>query len=53
VHEEYEIAAALGLKVVEQSLIDGKTPYDMLKAVDGDGNTRELWFDISSFYPEI
>jgi hypothetical protein len=53
VREEYEIASALGLKVVEQSLVLGKKPSDQLKAVDAVGATRELWFDISDFYPEF
>jgi hypothetical protein len=54
VPEEYEVAAALGLKVVKQSLDEiDKKPYDRLKVVDAVGNTSELWFDISRFFPEI
>jgi len=52
--EEYEVATALGLKVVEQSLVEiEKKPYDRLKVVDASGTASELWFDISGIYPEI
>jgi hypothetical protein len=54
VREEYEVASALGLKIVQQSLVEiGKKPYDQLKVVDAAGTTSELWFDISGFFPEI
>ena len=54
VHEEYELLAALGLKPGKQSLIIKKKPYDVVKGIDErTGLTREVWFDISSFYPEF
>lgn len=53
VEEEYQIAAALNLKVQSQSLIIQKKPYDMFKATSEAGGTCEVWFDISSFYPEL
>jgi len=54
VPEEYQVAAALGLKVVRQALDEKeKKPYDRLTVVDASGAISELWFDISSFYPEI
>jgi hypothetical protein len=50
--EEYEIVGALGLCTTMQSLIEqNNRPYDMLSTVDPrSGATRELWFDISSFF---
>lgn len=52
VADEYEVAAALGLRVKSQSLIMLKNrTYDVLKVTAEDGSARELWFDISSFYP--
>jgi hypothetical protein len=54
VRDEYEILEALGLKPGKQSLVIRKKPYDVLEATDPTtGATRELWFDISSFYPEF
>ncbi|QJU59387.1 DUF4919 domain-containing protein [Sphingomonas sp. AP4-R1] len=53
VKEEYQIAAALGLKVQSQSLVVQKKPFDMLQATNEAGDAREVWFDISSFYPEF
>ena len=53
VKEEYQIADALSLKIQSQSLIVQKKPYDMFDATNEAGVTREVWFDISSFYPEI
>jgi len=54
VREEYEIIAALGLTSNGQALVVRKKPYDVLDAKDPrTGATRQLWFDISSFYPEI
>ena len=52
IREEYEILGALGLCPEMQSLIQqGRHPYDMLSARDPrTGATRELWFDISSFF---
>jgi hypothetical protein len=54
VHEEYELLAALGLKPGKQSLVLKKKPYDVVEGTDErTGATREVWFDISSFYPEF
>ena len=53
VRDEYEIARALNLKIQSQSLIIQKKPFDMMKCASETGETRELWFDISSFYPEF
>jgi hypothetical protein len=52
VREEYQILGALGLCPEMQSLIQqGRHTYDMLSARDPrTGATRELWFDISSFF---
>jgi hypothetical protein len=52
VEQEYRIAAALGLEVGRQSLnIDGKRQFDKLVCTDKKtGETRELWFDVTSFY---
>jgi len=50
--EEYQILAALGLCPRQQSLvINGRKPYDVLRAVDSrTGAERELWFDIGAFF---
>ena len=50
--EEYELLGALGLCRGMQALsIQGNHPYDILTATDPrTGATRELWFDIASFY---
>ncbi|MDH7637196.1 DUF4919 domain-containing protein [Sphingomonas oryzagri] len=54
VRDEHDVAAALGLQIDSQSLVIGKHPYDMLEVSDPKtGAKRELWFDISSFYPEF
>jgi hypothetical protein len=53
VEDEYQIAAALGLKVKSQSLIILKKPYDFVKAENEAGEAHEVWFDISIFYPEF
>jgi hypothetical protein len=53
VKEEYQIAAALSLRVQSQSLVIQKKPFDMFKAINDAGDAREIWFDISSFYPEF
>lgn len=54
VKDEYEIVRVLGLEVKSQSLVVRKKPYDVLEVVDPrDGRSRELWFDIGSFYPEL
>jgi len=53
VRDEYEIAAALGVKVHSQALVLMKKPYDLLEGEDATGQKRELWFDISGFYPEF
>jgi hypothetical protein len=54
VHEEYEVIAALGLTSEGQSLVVRKKPYDVLDAKDPrTGATHQVWFDISSFYPEF
>jgi uncharacterized protein DUF4919 len=54
VHDEYEVLAALGLTSDRQSLVIKKKPYDVLDAKDPrTGEVRQIWFDISSFYPEF
>jgi hypothetical protein len=53
VHDEYEIARALNLKIKSQSLVVSPKPYDKLTVTADTGVARELWFDISSFYPEL
>jgi hypothetical protein len=52
IRDEYEIARALGLEVTSQGLVSLKRPYDVLTVRDPrDGSTREIWFDIGSFFP--
>jgi len=53
VQDEYEIAAALGVKVTSQSLVLKKKAYDVLDCTDAEGKSVTLWFDINSFYPEF
>jgi hypothetical protein len=54
VHEEYEVMKALGLTPTLQALVIKKKPYDRLSSVDPTtGLNRDVWFDISSFYPEF
>lgn len=54
VREEYEIVRALGLEMKSQALVMRKKAYDVLTVRDPrDGSTRELWFDISGFFPEF
>ena len=54
VQEEYQIMRALGLTIRLQALVEDKKPYDLFKAVDpATGAERDVWFDISSFYPEF
>ena len=53
VHDEYEILAALRLTPKVQSLVIKKKPYDVIEATDETGATRNVWFDIGSFYPEF
>lgn len=54
VQEEYEILKVLGLTSKSQALVVKKKPYDVLTAVDpATGSERQVWFDISSFYPEF
>ena len=54
VREEYEVLMALGLTPKSQALVVKKKPYDLLTAIDpSTGSEREVWFDISSFYPEF
>jgi hypothetical protein len=52
IHEEYEVLGALGLCPRMQALVEhGRTAYDVLTAIDPrTGASRELWFDISSFF---
>lgn len=53
VAEEYEILGALGLEPGSQSLImgDGGKAFNMIEATDAaKGETREVWFNISSFF---
>ena len=52
VRQEYEILRYLGLQPGRQALVmkDGKA-YDVITASDpATGETRKIWFDISSFY---
>jgi len=53
ISEEYAICLILGLKVNRQSVVDRNgTSYDVLEvAQPGDSTTKQLWFDISAFYP--
>ena len=51
VRDEYQVAAALGLRIKSQTMIGGKFPRDVADVEDADGNTRKIWFDVSSFYP--
>lgn len=54
VQEEYQIMRALGLTIKLQALVEAKKPYDLFTAVDpATGAERDVWFDISSFYPEF
>lgn len=55
VDEEYEIIKALGLTPKLQALVvKKKKSYDLLTAFDpATGIERDVWFDISSFYPEF
>ncbi len=54
VHDEYEVLKALGLTSDKQSLVQTRKPYDVLETKDPrTGALRVLWFDISSFYPEL
>jgi hypothetical protein len=53
VKEEYQVLAALKLTPKVQSLVLKKKPYDVIQAADETGATREIWFDISAFYPEF
>lgn len=54
VSDEYDIIKALGLEMKSQALVVGKKPYDLITAIDRvTGTERQVWFDISSFYPEF
>jgi hypothetical protein len=54
VHEEYEVLKALGLTPKSQALVEKAKPYDVFTAVDpATSSERDVWFDISSFYPEF
>ena len=52
VDEEYRILRELGLRPVQQSLVTGDDhkPYDLIEATDSQGSSRQVWFDISSFF---
>lgn len=52
VDEEYRVLRELGLSPVQQSLVigDDQKPYDLIEATDSQGSSRQLWFDISSFF---
>ena len=52
IREEYEIVGALHLCFTMQALVDQSgRPYDVLTTIDPrTGASRELWFDISSFF---
>lgn len=52
VRDEYVVAAALGLQVRSQSLVfdrKAKKTYDKLTLSAPTGESKVLWFDISSF----
>lgn len=51
VRDEYQVAAALGLRIKAQTMIGGKFPRDVVDVEDADGRTSKIWFDVSSFYP--
>jgi hypothetical protein len=51
VPEEYKIARKMKLRALSQSLVTQERSYDVLNCLDKSGKPRELWFDISSFYP--
>jgi hypothetical protein len=54
VHEEYQVVAALALQAGGQSLVVNKKPYDLIEGTDPQtGAKRDVWFDISAFYPEF
>lgn len=50
--EEYAIMRKLGITVEVQSLVtsDDGHPYDVLRGTDANGEKREVWFDIKSFF---
>ena len=48
---EYKIARKMNLRVQSQSLVTEGGSYDILNCIDEAGKPRELWFDISSFFP--
>ena len=50
IQTEYAIMRQLGIAVRQQSLIVKGKPYDLLEGTAADGSTRQVWFDISSFY---
>lgn len=51
VQDEYAIVEAMGLELARQSLVILKRPYDVLEAIDADGKTHKIWFDVSRFFP--
>jgi len=53
VRDEYEVLNALHLTPKSQALVMGEKPYDAITAVDPSGAERQIWFDISAFYPEF
>lgn len=53
VKDEYQIVAALNMKVQSQSLVVQKKPFDFLKVTNDAGEVRDVWFEISRFYREF
>ncbi len=52
VGQEYAILRALGVEVRQQSLVVQDRAYDVLTAWDPNANAeKQIWFDISKFYP--
>jgi len=51
---EYSIIEKLNCTVLGQTLIhEGDFSYDKLDLEDKDGNTMEIWFDITEFYGRL
>lgn len=51
VKQEYQIVRYFGFEPEKQALVMDKHAYDVITATNPKtGETREFWFDISSFY---
>lgn len=52
IDEEYRVLQALRLQPRSQALVvHRKKPYDVMTVTDETGAERQIWFDISRFYP--